>query len=407
MAKKNSSAKPPKKTRTTSVPGTVRGFSLQATRFLYYLLKAEQDDIVSLEYFEDVGVERADGTKLAEQDKSYLSSNPLTDRSVVFWKTLRNWVDAAEAGVLPPAESYFVVYAPNANMGEIVQAFHNAETIEKAEKALRKARGILKNGDGWEISDAAKEHVDVVLGADVRVVGRIIKRFIVDATDESPEDALKPLLLGKLVGEDSFDLVITWAHGWVKRQIDRFVKHGQPARIVQKTFHKALLEFVRNHDRADILRSVAGTPTDEEVATELAARDYVNQLRIIDLDDVDVLEAVNDFLSASVDRTTWSDQGMISEASISTLEKDLETTWRNKRRRTKLGHGDKDPKDQGQLTYTDCMEHNARMDGLETPRPFIRGSWHALADDLTIGWHPEYVNALAALESTTEEVTEE
>lgn len=77
MGKKKSTKAATAKKRSTSVPDSYRGFSLQATRFLYYLLKVDQDDIVSLEYFEDVGVERSDGTKVAEQDKSYLSSNPL------------------------------------------------------------------------------------------------------------------------------------------------------------------------------------------------------------------------------------------------------------------------------------------------------------------------------------------
>jgi len=93
MAKKKSSAKAAAKRRSTSVPGSYRGFSLQATRFLYYLLSAKPDDIVSLEYFGDVGVEQSDGAKLSEEDKSYLSGNPLADRSVAFWKTLRNWLD--------------------------------------------------------------------------------------------------------------------------------------------------------------------------------------------------------------------------------------------------------------------------------------------------------------------------
>ncbi len=102
MAKKRESTRIAAKRRSASVPDSYRGFSLQATRFLFYLLKAKQDDIISLEYFEDVGVEELDGTILAEQDKSYLSSNPLSDRSVVFWKTFRNWVDAADTGYTGP-----------------------------------------------------------------------------------------------------------------------------------------------------------------------------------------------------------------------------------------------------------------------------------------------------------------
>ncbi len=63
------------------MPGTVRGILLQVTRFLFYLLRVETTDVVSLELFEDVGVEFADGRKIAEQDKSIRSANPLADRS--------------------------------------------------------------------------------------------------------------------------------------------------------------------------------------------------------------------------------------------------------------------------------------------------------------------------------------
>ena len=32
---------------------------------------------------------------------------------------------------------------------------------------------------------------------------------------------------------------------------------------------------------------------------------------------------------------------------------------------------------------------------VDTPEDFIRGSWHALADDQAIGWHPQYAAELA------------
>lgn len=394
MAKKSSPRKTARKRRSTSVPDTYRGFSLQATRFLYYLLTADPDDIVSLEYFEDVGVEKADGTRIAEQDKSYRSSNPLTDRSVVFWKTLRNWVDAATDGTLPPDKSTFVAYAPKASMGDVVRSFHAARTLEEAKLALGKAQKLLTSKDGWDIGESAVEHVDVVFSADRDLVASILVRFTTDTTNESPEEALKPILLEKLVGADSFDIVIRQAHGWVKQQIDQFVGVGKPVRILKTDFHEPLLTFVRTHDRINILRSVAGTPSEEDVQSELAFRQYVQQLRIVDLDDVDVLQAVNDYLSASIDRTTWSDLGLISETSLQTLESELTVTWRNKRRKVSAAYSEKNEIGRGQLLYSDCMEHDARVDELETPRQFIRGSWHSLADDHAVGWHPDYASEL-------------
>ena len=110
MNKAPSSPKTAKMARPTSAPGTVRGILLQVTRFLYYLLTVGQNDVVSLELFEDVGVEQQGGSRIAEQDKSYLSANPLADRSIEFWKTFRNWVDAAAAGELAPDQTSFVLY---------------------------------------------------------------------------------------------------------------------------------------------------------------------------------------------------------------------------------------------------------------------------------------------------------
>lgn len=396
MAKKKSSQTVSKR-RSTNVPDTYRGFSVQATRFLYHLLSSGMDDFVSLEYFEDVGVETPDGGRVAEQDKSYRASNPLADRSVVFWKTLRNWCDAAKDGTLPASRTAFIAYAPNATMGNVVQAFHDSKSLEDAKSAIERARGILRKGDAWDISDAAKEHVEIVFAAsNIDTVASILVNFSVDATKEGPEEALRPVLLEKFVGPDSFDLVIRQAHGWVKQQIDRFVDLGKPVRILKRDFHEPLLSFIRTHDRINILQSVAGVPTADEVAAELTVRDYVRQLRIIDLEEIAVLEAVNDYLRASVDRTVWSENGLINEESLALLEVELTRTWRNKNRTTRLVHSEKDSKIQGQLTYSDCLEHDAKVDNLMAPRLFIRGSWHALADDLTIGWHPNYPAELAA-----------
>ena len=126
-------------------------------------------------------------------------------------------------------------------MGQIVEAFHDATTDHAAKHALEKAQQVLSGDDGLEIGAAARKHVEAVVSADSKLVVGIIKRFTVDG-DQHPADALRPLLHDKLVGEDSFDDVITWAQGWVKQTIDRFVEQGQPARVIKQDFHQALLK---------------------------------------------------------------------------------------------------------------------------------------------------------------------
>jgi hypothetical protein len=363
------------------------------------LLEARDGDHICLEVFEDVGVERKDGTRTAEQSKSNLATNPLTNHAPGFWKTLRNWIEAACMGALDPGDTYFDLFVASPSIGRIARSFHDAGSESEALHALSSARTRL----GWEPSDlgavaeAIRPHLEVVFTADPRLVASIICRFhVVQSAAENPLDDLRPLMLDKLVSEDVCQDAINWAHGWVKERIDRLIGQRNPARIAKREFHDALRNYVRKHDRDDFLRSIAGKPTDDEVRGELSFRTYVRQLQLVALDETELMAAVNDFLMASIDRTAWAEVGHISRAGIEAFSCELSRTWKHKKEKVSLAYRDKSENDRGQLLYYDCMDHTARLEGLETPGHFTRGSFHALAEDQLIGWHPSYELMLSA-----------
>jgi hypothetical protein len=369
--------------RTTVAPGQYLGYSLQATRCLLRLLQAKDGDHICLEVFDDVGVEKKDGKRIAEQTKSNLASNPLTDRSVAFWKNLRNWTDGSISGKLDPKGTFFNLFVTNPSVGSIAQSFHDAASPEEATQALINAKSALewnpKNTSA--VAVALMPHLKIVFDVNSeKTVTSIIRNFeIIHPSGKSPLDDIRPLMLDKLISEDACDDIIKWAHGWVKVRIDGLIGESQPARISQREFHSALGNYVRKHDRDDILRSIAGRPSDAEVSKELAFRNYVRQAQIINLDETDVLSAVNDFLMASNDRTAWADDGHISKAGIDKYSEDLCRAWKNKKEKILIAYSEKSDTDKGRLIFHDCMDHSARLEGLETPDHFTRGSFHALA----------------------------
>ena len=103
---KKSTAAAAKRSSRTNASGIYLGFSLQATRFLIHLLKANPGDVVCLEVFDDVAVVRVDGTLFVEQDKSNLATNPLSNRSLQLWKTLHNWIGAGKVRCHKPGKDY-------------------------------------------------------------------------------------------------------------------------------------------------------------------------------------------------------------------------------------------------------------------------------------------------------------
>lgn len=408
MPKKPSSASSSRLRRTrrsSSVPGTYRGFSLQANRFLFHLMQAELESTVSLEAFEDVGIEDHAGNRTAEQNKSFLTQNPLSDRSPQLWKTVANWFRSVQDGSLPPASTRYVLYCHTTGPGQVAKWLNEATDNALALTALSNIRSHLGYPDSLSESGSTRADMLTVLDAPPSVFSEVVSRLSIVCGSIAGTEELRTLFGTQLIGANSVDDTIFWSHGWIKERIDIHVSQNRPCYIAKKDFHDALVTYVRHHDRIAILKSFAGTPDQSEVELELALRKYVRQLRCISLDDDSVLSAVNDYLRAVVDRTHWSEQGYVNPDALDALADELVTTWRNKERRVTITYSAMQEEHRGQLLFTDCIEHSTTLDGLGTPPHFIRGSWHALADDLAIGWHPRFKQLLSVADGATPDTT--
>jgi len=407
MAKKSSSpsGKPRKARRSSSVPGTYRGFSLQANRFLFHLMHADLDSTVSLEAFEDVGIETRTGSRTAEQNKSFLSQNPVSDRSPQLWKTLANWFRLAKDGTLPPAHSHYVLYCHTNASGQVASCLHDATDGAAALAALSKIRAHLDYPDGLSDSVSTREDMLEVLDAPETLFSDVVARLSIICGSLAGDEELRALFGTHLIGPDSIEDTINWSQGWIKQRIDNQLSQNLPCYIAKREFHDALVKYVQHHDRLSILKSFAGLPSQSEVDLELALRKYVRQLRCISLDDDSVLSAVNDYLRAVVDRTHWATEGYIDTEALDELSEELIETWRNKRTRVTLTQAALPEEHRGQLLYLDCIEHSTTLDGLSTPAHFIRGSWHALSDDLAVGWHPRFTEILTIASGDTIDTT--
>lgn len=398
MARKKSSNHP----ASSTAPGQYLGYSLQTTRCLSRLLAGEVGSYISVEVFEDVGVVSSDGSKIAEQDKSALSGNPVADRSVDLWKTLANWVRSIQTGGLDVIKTRFELYVSRPVEGETVKAFSEANTNELARAAFTRARQML-----WgeppayslrsSLSGGLLPHADTVFGADEHVVLSLICNFSFHCGTGSSHDDLRAALVKCLVPDVLIDDTLAHALGRVKEQIDTAIESRRPAVISVDGFRKDMTAFIRKHDRRSILASFAPSPSSELIQGDLKARKYVRQLELIDAEYGERLRAVNDYLRASADRAQWGVKGLVNPDSFNEFENGLERTWENLHRKCDLEHKDKPDIDRGKLLYYDCSLHKADLEGLQVPDHFTPGSFHALSDVERVGWHPDYKNKLSGL----------
>jgi hypothetical protein len=357
------------------------------------LLDAPVDSFVTLEVFEDVGLETSDGQRTASQVKTGLVKNPLADRSPELWKTLANWCDAIEQAELDPAKTIFEIYVAKPQKGRIATLFHDARSANDAKAAIVEAQKFFakktrRSGVAAKETEA-ESYANRALRFDGPALEMLIQNFRVTTAKRNPLADLRPAVAAKWIRPESVDLVIQHAHGWIKERLDGLLLAQMPATIGANDFNREILAFLPRCDFRTMVTSMAGLPSAEQIAAE-KAKIYVQQLEIVDLDDDAILQSINEYLRASVTRTKLAEQGIVHEDSFVEYQEALMAFWRNKKRQNALTHTQHKPEGLGQLLFSDCCLHKEKLQGLEMPAYFTPGSFHALADDRTIGWHPDY-----------------
>lgn len=381
-----------KKRKGRSVaPGQHLGYTLQETLLTHYLLDTPRGCVLSLEVVDDVGIASPDGTAVAVQSKSALVGNPIADHSLQLWKTFANWLHLIAEGSVTLESTTFILYVSRPTAGAIAESFHKVSSIEEAIVALEDVRNSMwgeppNYAKRPEVAESIRDYVTEVL-EDANTPA-LLARFKLKLGSGSPMSDLTATLEKQFLAEGQIQELLHQILGWVRVRVAGQLEQKKPAFISRDEFYTETNAFVRKISVRNILRSFARQPTPEEQEAELT-RMYVRQLRLIDLDDDDVLAAVSDFLRAASDRVDWAKKGLVHESSFDEFNDALHGAWRNHRIGA-LARYPAEPTSHGQSLYSDCMTHKAFLEGIVTQDDFVRGCFHALSDELAVGWHPDY-----------------
>ena len=386
------------KRRRTEVPGQALGYALQYTRLTQLLLEAPAGSFCSMEYLDDVAQQQADKSTRLIQSKSALTANPVADRAKALWKTLFNWTTLATDSNFDLEKTVFEIYVSRPVGGQLVEAFANARSLEEARAAIAQARDALwgKSPDfalKSTVADEIAPYLEGVFNAGPACLERIICNFQLTHGSGSPQADIEAVIRSHPVSATKVVDIADHMCGVVKRRVDELLEAGRPAVIARDTFYDWYSAYLRKVDRDTVLLSRAKQPSEEESRGQLP-KIFVQQLDLIGLPFEDKLEAVSDYLMAAADRTIWALSGEVDVSSFNDMDAVLMRSWKNKRRTCGIEHGGKPSDQQGQALYSNCMDVTVSLQAMQPPDHFIPGCFHRLADDMAIGWHPDYEQQL-------------
>jgi len=336
-----------------------------------------------------------------EQDKSGLAHNPVADRSIELWKTLHNWVLAIRDGALRQ-DAKFVLFVAQDHHGNVIDRIHSASNQGDAAALVGALRAEFWGAAPAHASRAnlpgdLAVHVNGVLSASDDVLALLFVSLTLENGSGAPNDDLLPLLREKALGQNALENVLQHLLGWTKRVIDKHIENKRPAVLTWEDFNKQLVAAAKKFDRSEsALTATTAEVTPADVQAELRSRTYVRQLEAVQCLEDELVRAVNDFLRAAVDRTTWSERGDVIEGSFHEFEDGLQRAWQSQRTRVEIEQKTTVEEDRGRLLHAGCMGIQVRLQGMDVPAYFVPGSFHSMADALHLGWHPRFREIIAA-----------
>jgi hypothetical protein len=358
----------------------------------------EPDVTALLEIFDDVTFER-DGTA-AEilQTKHHITGRgSLSDSSPDLWRTLRVWMDLIESGRIELGHVSFSLvttgHAPEGSAAALLRAGPMRDP-EAARRTLDRIATTSENADSARAYSAflapsgptrlaLLESITVLDGApSIADVPRQLADELYWTTERR--------FLGPLIDR---------LRGWWHRRVLSHLVDSEGAHLSAESV-RVTIGDLRDSFTSDNLPIDIGLHDADVWPLDPENRVFVEQLLLIALSNHAIEVAVRDYKRAYMQRSRWLRDELIGWEELERYEQALIDEWQHHR---VLLEGLADASNQqrveaGRALYSKLMldtDLNIRARVQESFVP--RGSFHMLADDLRVGWHPDFVERLRHL----------
>jgi hypothetical protein len=383
-----------------SAPGGNAGYTYQFDRALFRLAESKAGCTVGIETDDDVAVRAADGSRVLEQAKHSIQEDgaPFGDRSKDLWNTLAIWIDAIEKGEVPQNLVRFYMVTNKTLEDCIARAIGAATTADAAAACISSLQSAAVNPP-----KSIAGMCERVLAPNSRKTLEfvILNCELVDAASCSSGKALRKEIIAHLQLPDwcttIADSVCDELAGWIQKTVLAKWQAHQPAWIQRDHFVNqmhAIIDLRKRQIRRE--RAEHLIPIAEDSVGHHKGSTFVKQLHLISDDDSLVDEAIRDFLRCSVEKARLSAEGNVTDDDWLTFQSALIRRWVAIRRLVARTFPNEPEEINGFKVFSDtATDHREKLAGVETDQVYLTaGSYHLLANALTVGWHPRFEELL-------------
>ncbi|MBE6059276.1 MAG: hypothetical protein E7215_03755 [Clostridium sulfidigenes] len=370
------------------------GYLYQIRYPLMEMLRTGEGKFLTIEKFDDIGIEDIDGKKTFVQLKHH-GGGSLSDASVDLWKTIRIWCSGINNKTIDVSKTNFhIITTQTASNNSI--AYYMTPRGKNDNIGEDKIIEKLKYVSGNSVSKENKEAYEEFKKTDLNDLKELINNITI--IDNAPsiidlESKIKKYIKYSCPMQH-IDAFYSRLEGWwIKRVIDHLTIESL-----------ASISYDELRCKIDDLREqfmLENLPIDfaDDINIDTSIyqdKIFLNQLKLIGVKGNRCVNAIHDYYKASCQRSRWSREDLLAIDEIEKYETKLEKEW--ERIFDSIVE---------ELEYMEICEENKIKCGREIYKTIeldtqinirkncseayvMRGSYQMLADKLKVGWHPDF-----------------
>ncbi len=361
-------------------------------------LRAAVDFVVSIETLDDVVFQQDGSPPDLLQTKHHLNRTAdLTDASPDLWKSIRVWCEGRANSTIPCGSTFFLITTAIAPKGTV--AHYLKIEPRDVNKALERLNAT---------AESSTNRTNVAAYASFRRLNSDEKTELMNAIvviDGVPaigdlDSSLREVVFYS-VELKFLDLFLQRLEGWWLRRVIKHLADNTRTPILSQEL-QAETNRLREQFKQDNL------PIDDEImnasvdATGYQDRIFVHQLRLIDIGNPRILQAIRDYFRAFEQRTRWVRDRLLFVGELDRYQDRLVEEWdiQYQQMRDDLGEhaADEAKKDAAKALYK-WVENNLHpgIRSSATHPAIARGTYQMLADIQRVGWHADFLERLKEL----------
>jgi hypothetical protein len=389
-------------TNRFSAADAALGYLYQVRMALLWALrkiKEGTDFFISLETLDDVTFESVGRPEDLLQTKHHQNHQAaLTDASSDLWKSLRIWFEGTASHAIPPEATLHLLTtatAPPASAAAYLR--QNERNVDAALEALIATAQSSRNEQ-----NAIAYELFLKTPPNTR---RVILNAIVVIDNAPTIGNLETQLQAEIfwavkIGHQ--EVFLNYLEGWwCRRVITQLLQLRTGDRIHAGELESQMSDLREQfkQDALPISDDLLNHVLDDAALAGHASSCFVKQLELVKANSKRIAAAVRDYYRAFEQRSRWLRDDLLLIGDLTNYERRLREEWELvfEAMRDKLGAQTVEvAKVEAARSVLEWAERTSIPIKPAVTEPFVtRGSMHILADDLRIGWHPEFRERLA------------